>query len=856
MSLKAFELVPVVDKVNLGGEKSKSSIECMELVQDNLYLGTTDCFLIHFAIEQGTSPTGKTTFMNKLQRHKHLGFRKPIKQLLACPAIGHLLVLCDGNIYFVSMYGLELKNGVNKELSKGVTVMARNNKPPVFNPDEVQICVGTRRKTVQIFTLTKERNMLLKEISLPDPPSVLAIDAQTICTTLGRQYFLINYITSAIQELFIYESHNTLPMVKRIGHEEFLLNGPTNTMGMIVTAEGMSQHQPLTWSDGLRSVAYSYPYILALGNNTVTVHSMLDQQQKQAISFTGGIVINDFDGHVLVSMQNSVMSFIPISLGKQIQMLLINKRVDEAFDLLLVASQSDSKQYNNTYVRQVKSQVGFIYFADANFEKALDLFVESSLDPREVIELYPLMMPKNHDFTPSRPLLHSIKDLTVVVKGSKTVFAEAKKFLLRYLQRCQSQSPDVNVAVDTALMKLYAECNHAKLSEFLSRENSCSVEETLSWLTQFKRYHSLALYYCYLKQPNNALEIWHKLLDGEVEDGNFLGIVFVVKFLGGINDKNLLRNATSWLLNKNEEIAVKVFTERESDECLNPDHVSEYLQKYPVALQIYLEYLVFEKQLKKEKFHTHLAVIYIDQVLKLTKDTIQISEEIEAVRSKLQTLLESSSLYRISTLLQRISNFPLYKEIAILYGKMDQHDRALKILVYKLKDFDSAERYCDVITADKDKNFKENVFHTLLHVYLHPELIDNVRPEHFVVPAVNLLNSRQKEFNTIKVLEMLPEDWSVDLINSFLSGSVRESLSLSRRVKIEVNLNRQCYLDSKFSRILLQNGAINMTDESTCEFCKKPFTEPIGVHYPNGTLIHSHCCRDKHICPVTGEKFK
>ena len=54
--------------------------------------------------------------------------------------------------------------------------------------------------------------------------------------------------------------------------EEFLLSGPTNTMGMIVTADGLSQHQPLNWADGLTAIAHAYPYALVLGNSTITVH--------------------------------------------------------------------------------------------------------------------------------------------------------------------------------------------------------------------------------------------------------------------------------------------------------------------------------------------------------------------------------------------------------------------------------------------------------------------------------------------------------------------------------------------------------------------------------------------------------
>ena len=65
---------------------------------------------------------------------------------------------------------------------------------------------------------------------------------------------------------------NDFMFLFHIVQEEFLLSGPTNTMGMIVTSDGLSQHQPLNWVDGLTAIGYSFPYILVLGKNTVTVH--------------------------------------------------------------------------------------------------------------------------------------------------------------------------------------------------------------------------------------------------------------------------------------------------------------------------------------------------------------------------------------------------------------------------------------------------------------------------------------------------------------------------------------------------------------------------------------------------------
>lgn len=867
MNLKTFELIPVVDRVNPGGEKSKTCIECMEQVLENLYIGTSDCFLVHYSIEKGTNSTGKTIFVSRLQRNKQLGFRKPVKQLVACPTIGQLLVLCDGNVFAVSMYGLEFLRGSGKELMRNINCMARNNKPPVFNHDETQICVGTRRKTIQILKLTSDDCLILKEFNVPESASLLAIDSYTICLALGNRYHLIDSRTSHLQELFTFEVQNSvIPIVKRIGSEEFLLNGPTDTMAMIVNSAGLSVHQPLTWSDGVCSVAFSYPYVLVLGKSTVTVHSILDQNQKQAMSFTGGVLLNDFEGQVFVAMQRSVLAFQPVPFKKQIQMLMIDKRVQEAFDLLVVSSKMNPKEYNDVYVKQVKAQAAFIYFENTNLDKALSLFLESSVDPREVIVLYPLMMPANKNFTPSRPLLHNIKDLTAIVKGSKTVFANAKKMLLNYLEKSRGKFVEVQEEIDTALVKLYAECNHPKLEELVSNDNAVFSEEAFSWLTQWKRYHALALYHRYLQQEKLSLEIWHKLANGEIEDSNFPGLSFVVDYLTSVSDMTLFWSNSSWVLKQNQELGVNIFIKRVEMDQRNlpkqskiiPDQVCDFLQKFPAALQLYLEYIVYEKASISEKHHTHLALIYVEHVVNLLNKSIKDSNEVESARSKLQSLLETSSTYRISTVLQKISHYPLYKEIAILYGKMDQHDKALKILVYQLKDFEAAENYCDLISVDKTSLQKQRIFLTLLQTYLYPnEEESSLGKEHYVVPAVALLNKRHAEFNFLNVLEMLPDDWTIGSIDSFMSGSLRHTFSQTRSRRVESNLRKQMFLQTKTDQITRQHGVVNITEEKTCDFCKKSLTEPTVARYPNGVVVHLHCSKNnKSVCPVTGRKFK
>ena len=65
----------------------------------------------------------------------------------------------------------------------------------------------------------------------------------------------------------------------------------------------------------------------------------------------------------------------------------------------------------------------------------------------------------------------------------------------------------------------------------------------------------------------------------------------------------------------------QIFTERPEDEVesekLRPDAVADYLVKFPLAMRLYLEYLVFERNTKVCVI-THLNWIFSASVLSLS----------------------------------------------------------------------------------------------------------------------------------------------------------------------------------------------------------------------------------------------
>lgn len=82
---------------------------------------------------------------------------------------------------------------------------------------------------------------------------------------------------------------------QRIPHS-YLKTPPFYFLGMFATVAGISQRAPVHWSENVIGAAVCFPYVIALDDEFITVHSMLDQQQKQTLPFKEGHILQDFEG--------------------------------------------------------------------------------------------------------------------------------------------------------------------------------------------------------------------------------------------------------------------------------------------------------------------------------------------------------------------------------------------------------------------------------------------------------------------------------------------------------------------------------------------------------------------------------
>uniref|UniRef100_V5GNV1 Uncharacterized protein n=2 Tax=Kalmanozyma brasiliensis (strain GHG001) TaxID=1365824 RepID=V5GNV1_KALBG len=206
----------------------------------------------------------------------------------------------------------------------------------------------------------------------------------------------------------------------------------------------------------------------------------------------------------------------------------------------------------------------------------------------------------------------------------------------------------------------------------------------------------------------------------------------------------------------------------------------------------------------------------------------------ELDRLKLAMLLQGSTVLDHRSLLDMIAPLEaLDYEKAIIFGKLGRDSEALSLLAVKLRDANSAEAYCsqdgEVLSpmlatsiAEDHKDLqpfaamlsrtyaqrvkahakataqrelsatqrKEELLKQLLSVYMA-----NGAEEKFRIATAHLLNTQALHLDNREVLELVPKDWPLQTLETFLTQSLRRQLHRRREMQMLRNIAKCRRLD-------------------------------------------------------------
>lgn len=837
MTSKLFELKSVIPRVDLEpGEK----IETLEYSIGSLFIGTSIGNLIQYGIAERTDQSGLKVFSASLIATKTVTANAKVTFLYAAPAINRLLVLCDSTLFIMNMSDLSVLPMAGSNKLKGVSAVCVNNNPTLNNPFSVEVCVAKRKQCqLAVLHLTEDKLSVSRTRECSHPVLAMSMDGVNICAALTTKYIVYNMETMSEMELFPLDINTQVqPTITRVDKEEFLVLGPGN-LGMFVKASGIAGRPPIQWSSHFSNLVYKDPHIIGQGSETVAVYNINDQEFKQGMSYSGGRFIGFFDGIIFLASSNSIESVSSVPWEEQANSLLAVGHIDEAVRL---ANDSDT---GNT----VKIKAGFIYLNEGNFSKAEELLLSGKVDPREVISLFPGMLPATSKFVRSNPPLHSIPNINSIKKTEISPF----NFLASYLQSltCQERNSLACCSeVYTALIKVCCEVNTQDVVNILKDEKNIVLdEEELSEFFLGKSLHHFrAVMFWERKELTLALKIWSRIVSNELQDSSFPGLEFFMNKLSQCTDE-LVYEYCDLILQLDAKLGAKLFTKHQIDFHTNQqfiDNSLNILSKYPEARTSFLEYLIVEKNSEIENHHTQLAMALISSVKNVSEETM-----LSILSKRLSRHILTSRYLNAQYLLQHLKDTKLDYEKAILHGKLGDHERALEILVNNVGNYAMAENYCDDLSVEKNEN-RSQLLLKLLSIYLS----SNTKINEFTALAVDLINKRAEDFDGIKVISMLPDTWNISIILPALKVFSRNLLHSKRMTMVSKSLHKSVNIQTHNKLINVSKEPVFINPQNYCVVCQKTFSSEGIARYPNGVILHANCVKNAQVCPLTGDVFK
>ncbi|KAF3760136.1 hypothetical protein M406DRAFT_296782 [Cryphonectria parasitica EP155] len=377
----------------------------------------------------------------------------------------------------------------------------------------------------------------------------------------------------------------------------------------------------------------------------------------------------------------------------------------------------------------------------------------------------------------------------------------------------------------------------SELYELVDKGVDC-FDRAVDLLESYHRLFVLSRLYQSRKMASDVLYTWRRIIQGEQDKGGELrdGELRVREYLSKISSQPIVQEYGLWLANRNPKLGVQVFADdRGRAPQFEPAQVVALLRdEAPDAVKYYLEHLVFGKG--HTAYVNELITYYLDIVINQLRSSAPAREAMASTylayralrppkptyrqflqenappedeawqgRLRLLQLLGETHEYDFKAIRARISDaLPaaraeeqlLVPETIILDGRERRHESALRLLVHRLGDYDTAVSYClrggaSIYTPHPGRrasmpteDTQAGLFRVLLREFL---AIEDVSDR--VEQTGALLERFGGWFDVMEVLEQIPEGWSVEVVAGFLVTALRRMVSERHEVDIASRLS-------------------------------------------------------------------
>ena len=838
MSIQTFELSGLLDECDLA--LLNVSISCFDLEQDNLFIGTTNGQVIQFSI--ATNSRKSAVFSTEHLATTKLPVSSRISNLFCSLSISAIICVCDEQLYCLQSNSLKIVSSLSGR-AKSISCMSINQNPVNDDTIGVEFLIGTSRKMIQLFHLSLDYKLsLIKQVSVSEIPICIAVDSWVAIWASSGAYYITDMKSGTSSMLFPYQKGSIVePFVKRIGVGEFILNGP-NALGVFANSQGVSQKPPLTWSPTTFATAFSHPYVLALDDEFLTVHSVLDQIQKQSIPSPGWKHLENTNRKVVVGSSRDLLVALLLTQQQQIKGLLDEKRIDEALAVLDNYYQTNSAKNEEDFFafkRKTEQKCAFFKLKNREFSEARRLFLSSDLQIETLIGMWP-----SCSKTSSRFKCKEINIDEICAQNASHFNQYADFYISMIMQYIRSDSvySETLDACAEILINLYCQTDSVKLFELIDQNFFLPFNGDLvvALLKENKQWHSAALHLNKIFNEKVSLQIWMDLVDNKIEDPLFPGIHFLTDPISKFQTTRVVLDALHWLCEKGEDkLALPLAIERANLVDLDSSfHPSKMVTEFDQHSDFVLRFL--EALYKKCDYNVNLILFkrFHRKVHEIKSE--QFTEEI-SYRDRFRTFLRGSPCLNLQEALSYFDNCSCCEEeTLILLRRLGLHGKALSLILKDngVTEFESALDYCEKVQDESGEKLYESLLDRLNNKTL----------------CLELIKRHGNKISPSKTLQYIPDDFKLKDASAHVTKALKCRANASSLLSLRQYATLQVAQDYKAKELeMIKNlGPICIDDNSTCCVCNGPFFESAFVRLPgfnNATssepqIVHVTCMTD------------
>ncbi|CAG0902960.1 unnamed protein product [Cyprideis torosa] len=644
--------------------------------------------------------------------------KKSLTQLGVIPECGILLALSDSVITVHDMNVFNFPIITQLERTKGALLFAVDCKKQTSQTGVistiVRLCVAVR-KSLQLYYWKNRKFLELGEdLALPDFPKTISWCGESLFVGVRKEYFRLT-ITGRLYELFPVHSPNE-PNILRLEDYKVAL-GQDNKLVILDSNGKPAKSNMLEWSNHPSALQFDPPFLVAVLPCYLEVRSLDPDVLMQTISLSEGSRSNRprllawaSVGHIFVASTSHIWCLEALPLHRQIPLLLENKEFELALKLNSMRSHPGVDQ--EKLYQSIQMLHAFDLFVRLKFKESLEVFHELGTDPSHVIGLFPGLLPQDFRSQLSYPGdlpqlsgmdledgLLALRDYLTQVRyklldesgsnnrsGKEKVRKLSSNPILEGAPTIKSRERMLQI-IDTTLVKCFLATTDSLVASFLRlKDNHCHMEETELALKKHQKFDDLIILYQTKNQHRKALEILRSpLLKSTSKTVDYLQRIAKDHF-------ELTLEFAEWVLKEDPEEGLRLFTEDLPEvECLPRAKVMSELEKRCPALVIrYLRHVIEVWQDQNQLLHDVLADRYLKEILDLISkpssdpDQVDSSQKLCQFRHDFVEFLEASTRYSPEKILVKLPFDSFFEERAILYGKMEQHEKALAVYIYLL----------------------------------------------------------------------------------------------------------------------------------------------------------------------------